>query len=88
LQRFSQLNAMKVRIRQRSVADLVQGERGIIKALGDDLLALKLLEMGCLPGTEVCLEHRVSAKGPLCIKIGGRALSLRCQEAEALSLCE
>lgn len=79
---------MKIRERHRSVADLALGERAVIKELSKAPLALKLLELGCLPGTEVCLEHRVSVNGPLCIQVGGHALSLRQEEAEAVTVCD
>jgi ferrous iron transport protein A len=40
-----------------NLADLKIGEKGEIVGFTDELLSLKLLEMGCLPGTEVILTH-------------------------------
>ena len=33
----------------KTVADLKIGEKGIIVSFNDEVLSLKLLEMGCLP---------------------------------------
>ncbi len=71
--------------KQRNVADLKKGEKGIIANLRPNSLYLKLLEMGCLPGTEVSLKL---LGDPLCITVGGHDLSLRMHEAQSLALEE
>lgn len=38
-----------------SLAQLQRGQKGIIQDFNIDLIPLKLLEMGCLPGNEVQL---------------------------------
>ncbi len=38
-----------------TIASLKKGQRGIIKEFSVDVVPLKLLEMGCLPGNEVTL---------------------------------
>lgn len=69
-------------IRLRTVADLKEGEKGTISNYLDSKLALKLLEMGCLPGTEVKLEHKAPLGCPYCITVGDDyQLSLRKSEA-------
>jgi ferrous iron transport protein A len=76
---------MKLQLKQRNVTDLKQGERGIIANMRPGSLYLKLLEMGCLPGTEVSLKL---PGDPLCITVGGHDLSLRVDEAQSLALVE
>ena len=44
-----------------TIASLKQGQRGIIKEFPVDTVPLKLLEMGCLPGNEVCLLYTSDA---------------------------
>lgn len=73
---------------KRSVADLALGETGIIKQLCAHAGTIKLLEMGCIPGTEVCLTFKAPFGGTLCIDIAGYKLSLRTEEARLLSLVE
>ena len=66
----------------KTVADLKEGEKGIISAFLDNKLALKLLEMGCLPGTEGKLEHKAPLGCPYCISVSDDyQLSLRKSEA-------
>ncbi|EMR02143.1 FeoA family protein [Cesiribacter andamanensis] len=69
----------------RNVSDLKLGEHAILGALRPDSLYLKLLEMGCLPGTPVCLKL---PGDPLCITVGGHDLSLRVEEAQCLALVD
>ncbi|WP_017733109.1 FeoA family protein [Nafulsella turpanensis] len=82
------MNIVKARGKGRSVADLELGEKGIIKQLRQNRWTIKLLEMGCLPGTEVSLRFKTTSGGPLCIDVCGHSLSLRTEEAQALSLVE
>ncbi|MES2731235.1 MAG: FeoA family protein [Bacteroidota bacterium] len=71
-------------MKNRSVADLKVGEKGIIQFFLDELMSLKLLEMGCLPGTEVKLSCVAPFGDPICIKVSGYSLSLRKDEASTI----
>ncbi len=70
----------------RSVADLKPGQKGVISRLLPDELTLKLMEMGCLPGTEVEVRHVAPFGDPLCVRVAGYQLSLRKNEAATLLL--
>ncbi len=70
-----------------TVADLKEGENGKIVSFTNNKLALKLLEMGCLPGTVVKLDHKAPLGCPYCLTIGDNyQLSLRKSEAETILL--
>lgn len=70
-----------------TVADLKEGEKGKIVSFTNNKLALKLLEMGCLPGTVVKLDHKAPFGCPYCLTIGDNyQLSLRKTEAETILL--
>jgi ferrous iron transport protein A len=71
---------------KKSIADMKIGEKGIICCFGDEDLSLKLLEMGCLPGTEVKMSNKTPFGGPMCIKVSGYALSLRKDEAATIMI--
>ena len=71
---------------KKSVADLKPGEKGVICCFKDDDMSLKLLEMGCLPGSEVVLKYRAPFGDPICISVAGYNLSLRLEEAATISL--
>ena len=73
---------------QKSVRDLKIGERGTICCLRDPEMALKLLEMGCLPGTEVKLNSRAPLGDPITIIVNDYTLSLRLDEAANIMLQE
>ncbi|REA61586.1 ferrous iron transport protein A [Dyadobacter luteus] len=72
---------------ERTVSHLKKGEKGIIKSFSDKVMSLKLLEMGCLPGSEVRLDFIAPFGDPICINVGGNySLSLRLNEASVIIL--
>lgn len=70
----------------KTIASLKIGERGIIVGFTDEVLSLKLLEMGCLPGTQVTLMHIAPFGDPIAIKVTGYTLSLRIEEAQTIQI--
>lgn len=60
-----------------SIADLKEGEKGIIESIENDNIPLKLIEMGCLPGNEVELLQRAPFRDPICLKLNGSVLAIR-----------
>jgi len=71
---------------QKSVADMVPGETGIISGFSDDQLSSKLLEMGFLPGAAVRFNFTAPFGDPICVSIAGFDLSLRIDEASMISI--
>jgi ferrous iron transport protein A len=71
----------------RTVSQLRKGEKGVIKSFTNQEMSLKLLEMGCLPGSEVRLDAIAPLGDPICISVGGQySLSLRLNEASVIEL--
>ena len=70
----------------RTAAQLGPGEKGIVKGFSDSELSLKLIEMGVLPGQVIEFKFAAPFNGPRCYKVKGYHLSLRINEAEAISL--
>jgi ferrous iron transport protein A len=68
----------------KTAADLKKGEKGIIRSFSDQEMSLKLLEMGCLPGTELLLTATAPFGDPIVIKISGYCLSMRRNEAATI----
>lgn len=64
-----------------TVANLKRGQRGIIKEFSADMVPLKLLEMGCLPGNEVELVQTAPFKDPMYLNINGSHLAIRKETA-------
>lgn len=69
-----------------TVANLKPGEQGVIEGFTDERLSLKLLDMGCLPGTKIRLKFCAPLGDPICIDVEGYSLSLRKAEASTISL--
>ena len=67
-----------------SIATLQIGERGIISEESLDVIPLKLLEMGCLPGTEVALLQIAPLKDPIYICVNGSHLAIRKETARKI----
>lgn len=70
----------------KNAADLRPGEKGVVDMLTDDAIALKLMEMGFLPGAEVEMVHCGLLGDPVCIRIQGFDLALRKSEASSVAL--
>ena len=68
----------------RKLSDLACGEGGIIDTFTDEEMALKLMEMGCLPGEIIVVEQVAPMGGPMNIRVSGYMLSLRKDEADKI----
>ncbi len=69
----------------KTAADMAIGQTATIVRLSDGELSLKLLEMGCLPGETLMLQHIAPFGDPVCIRVSGYNLSLR--KSEAATIC-
>jgi ferrous iron transport protein A len=69
-----------------TIASLKKGQRAIIKGFSVDLVPLKLLEMGCLPGNEVSLVQTAPFHDPLYLNINGSHLAIRKGTAEQIEI--
>lgn len=74
--------------RQRSLRELRPGESALICCLQDAEMALKLLEMGCVPGQRIRMRSRAPLGGPVTVVVGDEeyTLSLRQEEAATILL--
>ncbi|WP_299883962.1 FeoA family protein [uncultured Lacinutrix sp.] len=64
-----------------TLADLKRGEKGIISDVSSELIPLKLLEMGCLPGNNVELVQVAPFADPMYLNINGSHLAIRKETA-------
>ncbi|MBX2895365.1 MAG: ferrous iron transport protein A [Cyclobacteriaceae bacterium] len=63
---------------------MLPGETAVISGFRDDMLSVKLLEMGLLPGTVVRFNFTAPLGDPICISVSGFDLSLRVDEASTI----
>lgn len=69
-----------------TVANLKQGQKGIIKDFEAEALPIKLMELGCLPGNEVELLHIAPLKDPIYINVNGSHIAIRRSVASQIEL--
>ncbi|MEO9510988.1 MAG: FeoA family protein [Flavobacteriaceae bacterium] len=69
-----------------TVIDLEYGQKGIIKEFSDNILPIKLLELGCLPGNNVELVQVAPLKDPIYINVNGSHIAIRRSLAKQIEL--
>ncbi|MGH2666210.1 FeoA family protein [Flavobacterium sp.] len=69
-----------------SLAKLQIGQKGIIQDFNIDLIPLKLLEMGCLPGNEVQLLQIAPFGDPLYLNVNDSYLAIRLETASGIQV--
>jgi len=69
-----------------TIASLQKGQKGIIEDFSIDVVPLKLLEMGCLPGNEVELVLTAPFQDPLYLNINGSHLAIRKETAAKIEV--
>jgi ferrous iron transport protein A len=68
----------------KTLADLSPGNESVIKEFLDPDLALKLIELGCLPGEKIFFEKTAPFGCPIVVIVGKNKLCLRKNEACAI----
>jgi ferrous iron transport protein A len=71
---------------KQSIHTLKKGEKAIIKEFDIDLVPLKLLEMGCLPGNMVELLQIAPFGDPLYLNINGSHVAIRIETARVIEV--
>lgn len=71
---------------QNTIYTLKKGEKAIIKDFDIDLIPLKLLEMGCLPGNVVELLQIAPFGDPLYLDINGSHVAIRVETAREIEV--
>ena len=69
-----------------TIAHLKKGQSAVIKGFSTDVIPIKLLELGCLPGNQVELLQIAPFKDPLYIVINDTHLSIRLETAEQIEI--
>jgi ferrous iron transport protein A len=69
-----------------TISSLKIGEIGYISEESLDVIPLKLLEMGCLPGAEVKLVQIAPLKDPIYICVNGSHLAIRKETATLIQI--
>ncbi len=70
----------------KTLDQLKIGESAVIKSFSQRDLALKFMEMGCLPGEKIILKKIAPMGDPIAIEVSGYELSMRKKEASTVLL--
>ncbi|MGZ3862384.1 MAG: FeoA family protein [Bacteroidia bacterium] len=68
----------------KTLAQLPIGQSAVINGFTDNYLALKLIEMGCIPGEKITLQHIAPLGCPFAFEINGVLVSIRKSEAQSV----
>ena len=69
-----------------TLAQLNKGEKAVIEDLNTDLVPLKLIEMGCLPGNQIELLQLAPFKDPLFLNVNGAQVAIRKETAKHIQV--
>ena len=69
-----------------TIAQLRPGQKGIIKEFEVERIPVKLLELGCLPGSEVEMVQIAPLKDPYYINVNGSHIAIRRDLAQNIAL--
>ena len=66
----------------KRLTELKIGTKAKIVSFEKNDIYLKLMEMGCIPGEDIKIDHMAPLGGPIAVVVSGYNLSLRIDEAE------
>ena len=66
----------------KTLAQLSIGKSAVINGFTDTILALKMIEMGCIPGEKITLQHIAPLGCPFAFEVNGALVSIRKSEAQ------
>lgn len=69
-------------LQHKKLSQLNKGDSAVIESFTDDIMKLKLLEMGCLPGEKIIVERFAPLGDPMAISVSGSVISIRMNEAD------
>jgi ferrous iron transport protein A len=69
-----------------TLAQLKKGQKAVVEDFNTDLVPLKLIEMGCLPGNTIELLQLAPFKDPLFLNVNGAQVAIRKETAEQIQV--
>jgi ferrous iron transport protein A len=69
-----------------NLSELTYGQSATVLKVTDDYLALKLFEMGLLPGEQVELENVAPFGDPIAVRVGEYKMCLRIEDAKHIQI--
>ena len=66
----------------KKLSEIAKGKSAVVESFNDDLMKLKLMEMGCLPGEKITVDRFAPLGDPIAIRVGDATISIRVDEAD------
>lgn len=79
---------MNNNLSNRRLTDLQENQWGEIVQFSDEAMACRMMSMGILPGSCICMLKKAPMKGGVCLKIDNNKVALRCNEADSILIKE
>jgi ferrous iron transport protein A len=71
---------------QTELSHVPIGESAIILSFSDEEISLKLIELGCIPGTQITMIRKAPFGDPLAFACSGSLISIRIHEATTVQV--
>jgi len=72
----------------KPLSKLRVGESGMIATFKEELISLRLMEMGCVPGEHIKVVGMAPLGDPIAILVSGYTLAIRKAEAENILIVQ
>ena len=69
---------------KKRLSEMPIGKVAVVLEFENDVIFLKLMEMGCIPGETVVIDQIAPLGDPISITVAGYHLSLRLDEAKMI----
>lgn len=69
---------------KRSIMDLPLGEVAFVRDFLDSRIACKLMTVGIIPNTPVCVIRKAPFGGAVCLRLGRTLIAVRTNEAKSI----
>ena len=66
---------------EKRLSEIKVGESVVVESFRDEIMKLKLMEMGCLPGETVTVDRFAPLGDPMAIVVSDSIISIRIDEA-------
>lgn len=75
---------MNSNLSNRRLTDLQENQWGEIVEFSDETMACRMMSMGILPGSCICMLKKAPMNGGVCLRIDNNKVALRSNEADSI----
>lgn len=83
---FTDFEKLAVNLHHVKLSELSLGAKAKIVSFSDEKLKLRLLDLGCIPGEFISIEHQTPMRDPMIISVNETKLAMRLSDAEHIEV--